>query len=158
VLAADNLVVQGTTFSLARTEKTETAFNGRQASPFSIQKLTGKPEFNETSITVREIDAEKVNFALANASLTLGEYLVLSDAIISVSADRIRSVDEIQKKADGTEEKDANGNVVRKRREYFTHARVAANGTLRESEFSDAMQLDFRPTVSALVLEASGRS
>jgi hypothetical protein len=157
-MTAEKVVVQGKTFSRTRTERTETAFNGSQASPFSIDKIVGKPEFNDTSITVREIDAENLSFGLINASLSLGESLVLRNATISLKADRIRSVDEAQKKDDGSDEKDDKGNVVRKRREYFTSIQVAANGKLKESEFSDAMQLDVSPTVSALNLQANGRS
>lgn len=158
VMRAEEIRVEGENFTRNRTVKTETAFSGEQSSPFAIGRLTGVPEFNDTSITVREIVVDNLSFALKNASLTLGESLSLRNSVISLSANRIQSIDEIQKNTDGSDLLDDKGNVIRKRREYFTNVKINASGTLRESEFSDSMQLDVPPDVIDLHLEASGRS
>ena len=158
VTEAETIIISGSTYDHPRRERSETAFSGQQAAPFSVHKLVGKPEFNDTSITIREIEANTVSFALSNASMTLGESLVLSKSNLAISADQIRSVDEVQKKADGTDDTDPTGNVIRNRRLYLKNLNVAANGKLKESEFSDSMQLDVPPDVKNLSLSASGRS
>jgi hypothetical protein len=157
-MAAENLNLSGSRFSRTRTAKTETAFSGKQKRAFTIGSLSAVPEFNDNSITVRQIGLNKLDFALDDASLTLGDALLLRKATVSLSADRIRSVDEVQKNEDGSDQKDDKGNLVRKRREYFTNLRVEASGQLKESEYSDAMQLDVPPAVGGLQLTANGRS
>jgi hypothetical protein len=158
VALIEQLSLNGTTYSKSRTKKTETAYGGTQASPFAIEKAVGINEFNDTSITVRGIDAHSVRFALKDAFLTIGESLVLQNAGIAISANRIQSIDEVLKNADGTDQMDENGKVRRERRTYLSKLVVRAGGRLRESEFSDNMQLDVPPSVSGLEIEANGRS
>jgi hypothetical protein len=158
IAEATALSVGGSRFERARSGPTETAWSGTPVAPFTVAKILGEPEFTETSLDIKNVSADAVRLALKDARVTVGRELALRDATVGVSIEKLRSAPEPDTEDDGTPKTNPDGTPMMVRREHLQNLTLAADGTLNESEFSPAMQLDVEPKVSGLTLTASGRS
>jgi hypothetical protein len=155
------------------------AFDGALQGPFTIDSLTGTPEFTRDRIDLTSLRALGVNVAMTNATFDLSQAISLLDASVSLKGDQIVSSLELNEtnsdvptpvapkylQLKSLEDvclaipQDVADNTTR--REYLTNVTVEPAGKLRlDGDVGNdvVVQLGNAPTLSNASITVSGRS